>query len=62
MERNTLLTIIAALAEMAKLDLNKPTKTGEAIARQIELLGAKVNPETVRRKLNEVRIPVEPCH
>ena len=43
-ERTTLLTIIAALAEDAKIDVSKPTKAGTIIAARISEMGYGVAP------------------
>jgi hypothetical protein len=53
-ERSNLLTIIAALAKMAKVDLSKPTKAGDAIARQAELLGASVSSRSIQDHIKKI--------
>ncbi len=53
-ERNTLLTIIAALAKEAKIDLSKPAKAGEAIAHLTELIGAPVDHSTIEGKIKQI--------
>lgn len=50
-ERNTLLLVIAALADKANLDL-KHHGSASAISAMIEMLGAKVTRETIRSKLD----------
>ena len=54
-ERRTLLIIIAALAELAEVDLSKPAKAGDAIERQIELLGEKVSSRRIQDHINRAR-------
>jgi hypothetical protein len=54
-ERTTLLTIIAALAEEAKIDVSKPTKAGETIAALISSIGYEVAPNTVAGHLRTLR-------
>jgi hypothetical protein len=50
-ERTTLLVIIAALAEMAKIDVTKPSKAAVNIENQTELLGARVAARTIENHL-----------
>ena len=54
-ERTTLLTIIAALAEEAKIDVSKPTKAGTIIAARISAMGYEVAPNTVAGHLRTLR-------
>ena len=54
-ERTTLLTIIAALAEDAKIDVSKPTKAGTIIAARISAMGYEVAPNTVAGHLRTLR-------
>ena len=53
-ERTTLLVIIAALVEIAKIDRRKPSKAASLVARQTELLGARVSERTILDHLNRV--------
>lgn len=50
-ERNTLLLVIAALAEKAGIDTSH-RKSASAISALVEMLGAVVTPETIRDKLD----------
>lgn len=50
-ERNTLITIIAALAKEAKIDVSKPSKAAESIADMTQRLGAPVAKRTIEEKL-----------
>ena len=54
-ERTTLLTIIAALAKDAKIDVSKPTKAGTIIAARISAMGYEVAPNTVAGHLRTLR-------
>lgn len=47
-ERTTLLVIIAALAELAKIDVTKPAKAGATIESQTVLLGAEVSSRAIQ--------------
>jgi hypothetical protein len=51
-ERTTLLVIIAALAKMAKLDVNRPSKAAAAIESQTILDGVRVAARTIEGHLN----------
>jgi hypothetical protein len=53
-ERHTLLTMIAALSSMAKLELDKPSKAAEAIANGAQLCGITLSKRTVEEKLKLV--------
>ena len=53
-ERNTLLTIIAALTNDAKIDIFKTSKSGELISRMTQQLGALVDGETIASKLKQI--------
>jgi hypothetical protein len=53
-ERATLLTIIAALAEPAGIDLSKPSKAGEAIEALTTAKGARVSARTVENHLKRI--------
>jgi hypothetical protein len=50
-ERTTLLVIIAALAELARIDVKKPSKAALTIETQTALLGARVAARTIENKL-----------
>jgi hypothetical protein len=54
-ERTTLLAIIGALAEMAKIDITNPTKAANAIVRQFEEQGRRIGQRTVEEHLKRVR-------
>jgi hypothetical protein len=54
-ERDTLLVIIAALAEMAKLNLNTPSAAAAAIESKTVEMGARVAARTIENHLNSVR-------
>ena len=58
-ERTTLLVIIGALAEKAKIDVLHPTTAAKTIMRYVELLGAKLSRQTIERKLKLVPDAVE---
>lgn len=58
-ERATLLTIIAALADAAKIDLSKPSKASGAIAAMTETIGAPVAPRTIENHLKRIREALE---
>lgn len=53
-ERTTLLTIIAALAKEANIDISKPGKAGEIISDSILELGIEVDHYTIEKKLKEI--------
>jgi hypothetical protein len=53
-EKTTLLVIIAALAELARIDLAKPSKAATAIEGQTTLLGARVAARTVENHLKSI--------
>jgi len=53
-ERATLLTIIAALATEADIDISKASKAGSVIANIISQLGVEVAPNTVARHLRNI--------
>jgi hypothetical protein len=46
------LVIIAALAELAKIDVKKPTTAGGKIETRTALLGAEVSSRTIQDHLN----------
>ena len=50
-ERTTLLVIIAALAELAKIDVTKPTSAGATIESQTALMGAEVSSRAIQNHL-----------
>ena len=54
-ERTTLLTIIAALAKEAKVDVTKPVKSGQIISSLIEAIGYEVAPNTVAGHMRTLR-------
>ena len=54
-ERTTLLTIIAALAKEAKVDVLKPVKSGQIISALIAAIGYEVAPNTVAGHLRTLR-------
>ena len=58
-ERATLLVIIGALAEKAKIDVSHPTTAAKTIMRSVELLGAKLSRQAIERKLKLVPDAVE---
>ena len=53
-ERNTLLTIVAALAEIAGIDINIPHSAAEAIAHQTQQMGCPISQKTIANKLKEI--------
>jgi hypothetical protein len=53
-ERSTLLVIIAALAEMHKVDLKKASSAAKAIESQTALMGARVAARTIEEHLKRV--------
>ncbi len=54
-ERTTLLTIIAALAKEAKVDVSQPVKSGQIISALITAIGYEVAPNTVAGHLRTLR-------
>ena len=58
-ERTTLLTIIAALAEEAKISLVTPSKSAELIASVSERMGAPVAKRTIEEHLKKVTDALE---
>jgi len=58
-ERNTLLAIIAALAKEAGVDLSRPAKAGELIAKLTEQIGARVDHYTVEQKIKQIQDAIE---
>lgn len=55
-ERTTLLTLIAALCDDARLDITKPSKAASAIEDLTSRIGARVAARTIEEHLK--RIPV----
>jgi hypothetical protein len=53
-ERDTLLVIIAALAELAKIDVKKPKTAGDKIETRTALLGAEVSSRAIQDHLNRI--------
>jgi hypothetical protein len=53
-ERDTLLVIIAALAELAEIDVKKPAAAGTAIESQAALLGAEVSSRAIQNHLKRI--------
>jgi hypothetical protein len=51
-ERTSLLAIIAALAQLAKIDLTKPSTAAGKIEGQTALMGARVGRRTIEKNLN----------
>jgi hypothetical protein len=51
-KERTLLTIIAALASLAQLDITAPAKSGESIEAETERLGKRVAARTIAEHLN----------
>ena len=58
-ERTTLLTIIAALAKAARIDISTPSKAGQTIEALTTELGARVSGRTVESHLNRVADALE---
>ena len=58
-ERATLLVIIAALAKLAKVDIDKPSKAAVAIESQIALMGCHMGVRTIEVHLNRIRDALE---
>lgn len=53
-ERTTLLTIAAALAQMAKVNIAKPSSAAASIERQTELMGSRVAARTIEEHLKRM--------
>jgi hypothetical protein len=53
-ERNTLLVIIAALADMAKIDVSKPSAAGASIESKTAQMGARVAARTIENHLKRI--------
>ncbi|WP_166299882.1 hypothetical protein [Bradyrhizobium sp. 2S1] len=53
-ERNTLLVVIAALANMAKVDVSKPSAAGAAIESKTAQMGARVAARTIENHLKRI--------
>lgn len=53
-ERATLLTVIAALAKAAGIDVSKPSKAGETIEALTMDVGARVSVRTIENHLNGI--------
>jgi hypothetical protein len=53
-DRTTLLLLIAALADMAKLDWRRPYKAAEALRKQADQLGASVSQNAAAKHLQDV--------
>jgi len=53
-ERTTLLVIIAALAELAEVDVKKPAKAGLTIESQTVRMGAEVSSRAIQDHLNRI--------
>jgi hypothetical protein len=58
-ERTTLLTIVAALARMAKLDLAKPSKAAAASESETTRMGSRVAARTIENHIKAIREFVE---
>jgi hypothetical protein len=54
-ERNTLLKVIVALASVAKLSLDEPSKSAEVIATEAAKIGRDLAPRTIAEKLKLAR-------
>ncbi len=54
-ERETLLTIIAALLRKSKIDTSNPTRAAKTIVTEVELFGGKMHWQTVDDKLKQVK-------
>ena len=54
-ERETLLTIIAALLRKSKIDTSNPTRAAKTIVAEVELFGGKMHWQTVDDKLKQVK-------
>jgi hypothetical protein len=53
-ERSTLLTVIAALARMARVDVARPSSAAAAIENETELMGARVAARTIENHLKAI--------
>jgi PIN domain nuclease of toxin-antitoxin system len=53
-ERNTLLVIIAALAKIAKVDVDKPSAAASVIASETERMGVRVSDRAILNHLNRI--------
>jgi hypothetical protein len=53
-ERETLLTIIAALCKECRVDINSPSKAGDLIQSMTDLLGAPVAKRTIEEHLKKI--------
>ena len=58
-ERTTLLVIIGALAEAAKIDLTQHHKAGEAVACMLQAKGVKLSGRAIGEHLKAVRMALE---
>jgi hypothetical protein len=58
-ERNTLLVIIGALAELPKIDVKKPSGAAVAIEAQTALMGARVAARTIEDHLKRIPDAIE---
>jgi hypothetical protein len=58
-ERTTLLVIIAALAELPKIDVSKPSKAAAAIESQTMLMGARVSARRIEDHLKRIPAALE---
>lgn len=58
-ERATLLTIIAALAREAKIDISRPSKAGALIENLTQQLGARVSKRAIEEHLKRIRDALE---
>jgi hypothetical protein len=53
-ERNTLLVVIAALADLARIDVSKPSAAGAAIESKTAQMGARVAARTIENHLKRI--------
>ncbi|MGA8584655.1 MAG: hypothetical protein WB715_12615 [Roseiarcus sp.] len=58
-ERTTLLVIVAALAKLARVEVNKPSAAAATIERQTELMGTRVAARTIENHLNRISEALE---
>ncbi|WP_439923872.1 hypothetical protein [Nitrobacter sp. JJSN] len=58
-ERATLLVMIAALAQLAKIDVSKPSGAATAIEHQSALMGARVAARTIENHLKHIAEAIE---
>jgi len=58
-ERTTLLTIIAALARIARIDVGRPSSAAAAIESQTTLMGVRVAARTIEGHLNRIAEALE---